>query len=495
MTTSATKKSSIFNELRIRIKVLSILGFFIFVSFCNLIAAPMSGIYTIDKSGFGSTNFISFKKAFTALAVNGVSGAVVFNIADDTFTEILSIGAISGASKTSNITFQSASGDSSKVILTYASNISSTGNFTLYLYGAKYITFKKITIQRTGTSNSARVIQLDGGCAHDSFLHCRFIGRKMNTTGGSEQAIFFSGISVDDSNSFIQNHLKYGSFGFCYYGTYSTHETSTIISDNIIDSAYEYGINCVDQDELLISGNKIINSGYSSATGIWLRYFNKSNIIKNQIYLPNGGTGIFADYTYVLAGKDSTFFANNMITMGGTKSIGMNIYYIQGGYANFYNNTVFLTATNGTASTALWLDQQYYTNVINNIFVNLGKGYAVYINHTGRTVFEENYNNLFTNGNYIGYFTGADISTLNNWRAITTYDANSINKNPSFVSATDLHLSSGSLRNGTPFTSIIDDFDGDSRSILPNIGADEIAPYGLDARITFIDSPAISFCA
>ena len=480
------------NKLR---QSLLFLSFFLGIISLAKAVTPMSGTYTIDKSGSGASNFKSFKAAVTSLVNNGVSGSVLFNVSDETYTEQVTITGISGVSSSNTITFQSANGDSSKVILTQASSTSSSSNFTLYLNGCSYVTFNKITIRRTGTSTYGSVIQIDGASSNNAFTHCAFKGVKLSSGGTSDQSIIYSGISTDESNTFVQNQFKYGAYGFYWMGVYAAHENYNIIQDNLIDSATQCGIYSIFEDSFSIIHNTISNILSSSGYGIYLKYYYNSNFRKNIINMPSGGTGIFADYAFVFGGTDSTFFANNMISMGGSTSIGIYIFYIQGGYANFYDNSILLTSTNGTSSTAIWLDEQYWTNVFGNIFDNRGKGYAMYINHTGRTIFNEDFNDLYSNGSYIGYFAGTSVTTLAHWRTVTQYDSNSISTDAPFVSNSDLHLSSGLLRNGEPLYCISDDLDGDARTILPNLGADEVAPLSLDARITTIDTPASNFCA
>ena len=54
----------------------------------SVFAAPMSGSYTINKSVVASTtNYTSFQSLFTALATNGVNGAVTVSVLNGPYTE------------------------------------------------------------------------------------------------------------------------------------------------------------------------------------------------------------------------------------------------------------------------------------------------------------------------------------------------------------------------------------------------------------------------
>src|SRR6185437_3512320 len=69
-------------------------------------AAGLSGTYSIDASGSG--NYISFKAAVTDLTNYGVSGPVVFNVTATTYTEVVSVPSITGASASNTIIFHGA---------------------------------------------------------------------------------------------------------------------------------------------------------------------------------------------------------------------------------------------------------------------------------------------------------------------------------------------------------------------------------------------------
>jgi hypothetical protein len=83
---------------------------------CN----AMSGTYTINPLGSGSTNFTSFTTAIAALNCAGVSGAVTFNVSNGTYAEQLFLAPIMGASATNTIKFQSLSGVAANCIISFS---------------------------------------------------------------------------------------------------------------------------------------------------------------------------------------------------------------------------------------------------------------------------------------------------------------------------------------------------------------------------------------
>src|SRR5688500_10651936 len=74
-----------------------------FFAWTSVHAQPMSGAYSVCLSG---CNYSKVGDAVDALKSKGVSGAVFINIGSGTFTETVSIPAITGASATNLITFK-----------------------------------------------------------------------------------------------------------------------------------------------------------------------------------------------------------------------------------------------------------------------------------------------------------------------------------------------------------------------------------------------------
>ena len=158
------KLANNFRNTTIRIALTAVL--ILFFSLQNF--AQLKGTYTIDKTGgtFPTKNCKSFNEAVDSLESQGVSGAVIFNVVDDTYNEQVVITQISGASSDNTITFQSESLDSTAVILTYSSSDYSY-NWTLRLNGADYVTIRKMTLAATGATYG-RIININGTARYDT---------------------------------------------------------------------------------------------------------------------------------------------------------------------------------------------------------------------------------------------------------------------------------------------------------------------------------------
>ncbi|MCD4833036.1 MAG: hypothetical protein K8R31_04510, partial [Bacteroidales bacterium] len=134
--------------------------------FTSTCTEPISGTYTIGSSG----DYTTFNKAVSALFECGVSGSVTFNIEDGTYNEQILINEIIiGYTENDTITFQSATGDSTSVILTYKAD--TLNNYTLKLNGADRFVFKQITIQSEDTTYG-RVIEISNGACNNLIQNC-----------------------------------------------------------------------------------------------------------------------------------------------------------------------------------------------------------------------------------------------------------------------------------------------------------------------------------
>ncbi|RYY65423.1 MAG: PKD domain-containing protein, partial [Chitinophagaceae bacterium] len=164
--------------------------------------------------------------------------------------------------------------------------------------------------------------------------------------------------------------------------------------------------------------------------------------------------------------------------------------------ASVLHNTVVISGTaSGAAVSFNYLKNYTSTNdsVFNNIFVNTrvssgtGKQYAILSSSPGGGLvpFKSNYNDLYSTGNALNFIggtsatTSSDYNTLSGWQTGNNSDANSISLLPTFVSATDLHISPSAAGNsafdnkGTN-VGVTVDYDAQARSSsTPDIGADE----------------------
>ncbi|HHB52687.1 MAG TPA: hypothetical protein ENK75_06600, partial [Saprospiraceae bacterium] len=209
--------------------------------------AQISGSKTIGGSG---ADYSSISAAVAALNSSGVNGPVVFNIASGTYTGNFTINNISGASSTNTITFQSTNHDSSLVLVQSASSSSSNYNFVAKLNAAKYINFKWMTFERTGTDNNATVVELAGVCNHNSFEHCVLKNNSTSSSAFSTSLVYGSNTGNNISYITFNNNLfQNGSIGIYMQGGSSTSlNAGAVINNNVFSNQYRWVVALYYQD-------------------------------------------------------------------------------------------------------------------------------------------------------------------------------------------------------------------------------------------------------
>ncbi|WP_116790328.1 T9SS sorting signal type C domain-containing protein [Flavobacterium psychrotrophum] len=249
-----------------------------------------------------------------------------------------------------------------------------------------------------------------------------------------------------------------------------------------------------------------IHIGEASKEGVITK-----NNIKNLVRTSDNSyqfAGVALESTVAIT---NILVANNFILnlktnwAGDTTQASHGISIVKGGSYKIYFNTVaFNNSQDGGFSTALYVGANAGSNidVRNNIFSNQqtnssANRLAILIikdpSQLGSVFSNLNYNALYaqyigyagTNANWTGNSGNTNYQTsLSGWKSATGRDFNSLNVNPSFVSATDLHLTANNATNatlaGTAISSVKKDIDDNVRNfVTPTIGADEygVSPY------------------
>lgn len=506
---------NLYRSLRITVLVL-------FLSNCFTARASLSGTYTINKSAAASsTNYKNIASAVSDLvngtrsdggAANGkgVSGAVVFSMADGTYNEQINIiTAISGVSATNTITFKSASGDNTKVIISYS-------GYVFQLIYNSYITFSNLTI--TNSVDDLFTVSLSN-CSHMTFSGCRI-------TGTTKTYYLISDVESGGNDTFINNILTDAATGIL-----STANTTTvaghIITGNTINGISK-GIAIRDFTSAVISNNNITCDRRADPINFYVQR-NNSTL---DFYWPSG-----ADVAGISG--TVTFTGNNIyVNSYSTSSVGAEFVWDSSSASSpsviannmiHANNDVFM---NGV--TALSIDHSDNLNIAFNNLLATGantdnyfaafpqlQNFVIFItNSVGKTLYLYNNNivsynagidlhmdgkpDLHSDHNNFwsfypkGHAIGATIDTLVNnysyyhpllsigsWNKATGNDSNSKSVGPGYPSFFDLHSKNPALyHTGIPFAGITKDIDGTTRnSSSPDIGANEFTARNRDAAI------------
>jgi len=498
-------------------------AFSFFIFHFSLTHAQLSGAYTIDPSKAASaTNYKTFTSAIADLDSGkrydggtsngkGISGAVVFNVADGIYTEKLTISFIKGTSSANTITFQSANGDSNKVILTNPANdtdgssinFNSGTVFTLKIDSAQYITFKQITINRA-TPQNGQVVVLNN-TKGISFFNSVLRGGD-STYHGPDDVIMLQ--YANSMLVFRNNSFKFGGSVIAPDSAYDTVSHGFDFENNSLSGFFLSGISLSFYDSLVISNNLINNN--QGIIGIQLTNCDSGFLIsRNKIILP---TAIEAQVralqvlSCIGSSRHHNMVVNNMVSMVGTYS---GSYYETGLYegtnlySDFFFNTILVNPNpkgpSGSSSAFVsW--ESALSNALNNIFINETQGFSTTA-IASDSICSFDYNDIYSNGPYIGCyydstFNTTNVKTLADWKASYHYDLHSIAVVPDFLSPTDLYATNDSLSGkGIAIKGITTDIDNKTRPNPPAIGANEIikksgiAPIAQNTDITLYPNP------
>lgn len=459
----------------------------------------LSGTYTIDPdSPASATNYTTINAAVKDITVGlrpddgpvngfGVTGPVVFNIADGDYNENLVLTSIFNSSTTNTITFQSASGDSTSVRIYYTPDEESN-NCVVLLNNVNYTIFKDLTVEvTTETLNAANAVRIQNNSNNNIITNCILKGIPTTSSNTNYSTIVFSG-NANHFNQLTNNMVLEGSAGF-----YSLYGIQNIISGNHFKYHSYYGVYMQYGTDHKVFNNTFTDPDVSSAYAIFLTYIHDStHVIGNKID-GNYRAGIFLRNNSGTATKP-IIVANNMIHLGEYSSERYGIWSEYSDYAYFYYNSINLTNNNPQARCLYLNNGTANSNRLqNNNFISK-YGPAVYINTPG-TVEYSDYNNFYSENYQLGYWNGWK-NDLSAWKSATLQDTNSISIGAKFISASDLHTFDNQLDSlATNIAAISTDIDGETRDAsFPDIGADEFSELDLDAELVSIDSMSNQIC-
>lgn len=493
-------------------------------SFTVTICQPMSGSYTIDPAGSGATNFLSFTEAMDALKCGGVSGPVEFSVASGTYRERLFIPAINGAGPASTITFRSASGIRSDVVLTDSST-NDTNNYLVYFLGANDLVFSSMTLENKGESHSrVFVYKMNAGvgCSNIRVTGCN-VTAPVASANDAKRVLFYGDNESNTRIYIVNNTISRGAMGV-YLGGFPTknqYSNEVVVDSNtFIDNAYN-AIVLSYRNGISVRKNVIHSSSATMANGISLYEVSGDIFVSsNNISLVQGaGIRFYRAAFYNEPGN--AYVTSNAVHLTGTGDVNqMGIGLIATSKVYTYNNTIKTNSSKTSLYSSYTPNYGLYVQgevvaanlqntatfglrFLNNI-VQTQYGYPMFIddvvfgtggNQLSRLAVVENNNNLYYNANgaNVAFVVSTDYpkTNFNAFRGAIRAGSDSISRylevpfsagtlKPSesdtlawWINGRALHASSVSMDvNGNPRATV--PFDG-----VPDIGAYEITPVVL----------------
>jgi len=374
-------------------------------------------------------------------------------------------------------------------------------------------TSHNLTITTTSNNNSSSSLiwiasaSSSNGATNNIIKNCILTGNASTTTIACIAASgsgFLTAAQVGNSNNTIQNNIlsnAQSGIEIAGYAT-STFDQSWSITGNTISNLSTNGISISNTGNLTISNNTISavsTSSHSAPAGIFLQSsISTANIYNNTISgIANSDRGAYGLYLSPNTTTSGINVYNNFISnvTAGTNASGaqidrngFGIYVDDGGGYNIYDNSINQSVTQSSGISAAICFNGVSTassvNLKDNILVNTestgSTRYGIY-STDAKTIFASmDYNDYSVTGGNLGHIGSNTETTIAAMASDFGGNTKSKTAAPTFISSTDLHLTTTVLANSalqsgiaisTP--SITTDIDGNARSSRPTIGADE----------------------
>lgn len=464
-----------------------------------------AGTYTIDNTPSAPTtnNFTSFAAA--AAAINcGISGSVIFNVANSVYSNDFFYldNYLNGPGKSVTI---NGNGATLSKVATMATDAP-----IIRLNGTKNVTVNNLKIEGLSSSTSqwAWGVFMTNNADSNTITNCTIT---LDTTATS---INYNGIVVSggissatqagsgcDGLTITNNIIKGGYYGLTLMGNTSANILqSNNISNNVFKDFYIYGMYASYSNNMVIENNDFSRPSRTSVTtfyGIFLTTGQTGlNVSRNRIHDPAAGNpnASFSQYGIYLSGAGNTnspnIFSNNLIynMQGGGTGAMYGIYNTGGTFSRYYYNTISCDFTGSTGTGAAYgfyqtgtsTGIQFFNNNISITRGGTGANWGMYINTASATISSNN-NNVFVNGasntNNFGFYGGSARQSLTAWNTASSQDAATQTVDPVYLNPVigNFMPTNGSLDDkGTPITGISTDIVNATRNATtPDVGAYE----------------------
>ena len=455
--------------------------------------AQLSGNYTINPAGLPApTNFASFTAAVAALTAQGVSDDVVFTVSPGTYTETVTIPGITGAGPDATITFRGSGPDN--CILSFNTAAGGIAIGTVNLQGARYVSFRDMTMRNIQAANSAALHIFAGDsnpgtydvrAEYLSFYNCHFITDTTNT-GGNRYGVFISNNGSWNGYSgrtvlahritFRKCLFKGGSDGLGVLPSGTSNWYTFPVDSITVDSSEavqqrSYGLEFWGCKNTSVTNTRIHEMRTGDGNASALRFFHSLEFNVQGNYIICGHRiGLWVDVGGNAATFGPSYAVNNYIVSNGAAS---QAAYLTGSkQVRYYHNTFLSTGANGVGV-------DFNGAISGNEFVNniVAAGTNANVNvfnspgtAGGFTAIDDNVY-YGANGGTVRFYWGTNYTGLAAWQtAVPSFNASSVFGATTFASNSPEITDPATARTGTNLGVAADIF-GRPRVFPPTIGA------------------------
>jgi hypothetical protein len=449
-----------------------------------VLGTPLKGDYII---GNAPSDFTTINQAVNNLIVRGIDSVVNFKIKSGNYNEQFVIPFTVGSSATNTVTFTSLANHVDSVVITR--NNSLANNYIVNLNGAQNITFSKLTFTSQNSTYS-KIFEISSGSGYFDIRDCK-LNAPASSSNSTNAYVINTTNNVVGNFNIVKNRITGGAMSMYLRGTSTVNLLNNItIDSNTLSNQYSSGVYLYYNANQRVRYNTITtNSTYSTFYGIYGYYVDSTfEIIGNSINTTTAnGYGMYLTYCDGF-GTKTGYIVNNVVRIGSNSSTAS--YGIRDQYSSnmkIYHNTFAVLST----STTSYAGYFYYSSSIssnnrlrNNVFANLGSGYAVYFYNP--IYGNSNYNNLFTNGATLAQ-RGTPAATYTTLALARTgfannYETNSIQYRPGFISNNNIapnlaDTAVWSIQGRAEFVGVATDINNQPRGMSVTDGATDIGAY------------------
>lgn len=470
--------------------------------------ALAAGTYTIGGTG---ANYPTFTSAIADLYARGICGPVTYLVSTGTYNEQITLsGVVTGSSPINTIIFKG--NGRTNTILNFASTNSNARHTVLLTQGARFITFRDMTIQGNGNFSgdfAFPIIMNGAGTRMNRIANCNVQIVGPNSLSGTTNyiPIVLGGNSASystsgrlDSIDIDSNTIRGGYFGVVSYGTAGNGSTNVKFRNNILNDVYYYGIFLTNYDNLTLENNSFnMQTATTGVTPVYVSTATATNgrhhrIVGNRI--PTFGS--YAMYLLSISNQvgNKGLIANNVIGGNCISTTGYGLYLSNPTNFMFYHNTVNMgnSGTTNQAYAGIYVTSGSANSFVNNNLSRTapGMGLPLYIS-SAIVVDTMNYNNFFKADTASALiFVGSALFPAN-FVGASGFNTNSTFLNPGYINPmTNLNITNG-CNNGVSLPQVPTDVNGVARASAPDMGAFEILSVGNNLSIERIYAPTASF--